>query len=214
MTRRTYGQYCGIARALELVGERWALLIVRDLLGGPKRYTDLRRSLRGIPTNVLASRLRELQASGVVERRLQPSPSGAVVYALSSYGRELEDVLLRLGRWGTISLPSPENGSGYVDPSIRALRGAFRPEMARAVHANYQVRFGQFAIHVMVAGDSVTVDHGEIPAADLEIDVRGSILPVLTGDISPSEALESGRVRINGESELFEQFVELFRMRE
>src|SRR3954467_14429661 len=104
MTTKIYGQYCGVARALELVGERWALLIVRDLLVGPKRYTDLRAGLPKIPTNVLATRLKELEQAGLVERRILPRPSGAIVYELTSYGAALEDVVLALGRWGARSL--------------------------------------------------------------------------------------------------------------
>src|SRR3954451_22104697 len=100
MTTKTYGQYCGVARALELVGERWALLIVRDLLVGPKRYTDLRAGLPKIPTNVLATRLKELESAGLVERRVQPRRSGAIVYELTPYGLELDMVVLALGRWG------------------------------------------------------------------------------------------------------------------
>ncbi|HEX8861639.1 MAG TPA: helix-turn-helix domain-containing protein, partial [Actinomycetes bacterium] len=83
MSRRTYGQYCGLAHAMELVGERWALLVIRDLLPGPKRFTDLRNGLPRIPTNILSARLKELEASGVVQRRLLPRPQGSVVYELT-----------------------------------------------------------------------------------------------------------------------------------
>src|SRR4051794_16358232 len=101
MTRRNYGQYCAVARALEVVGERWALLIVRDLLGGHRRYTDLRRGLPQIATNILSTRLRELEDAGVVRRRVLPRRPGSVVYELTEYGAELEDIVFRLGRWGT-----------------------------------------------------------------------------------------------------------------
>src|SRR5919108_590047 len=108
MRTRTYSQYCGLACALELIGERWALLIVRDLLLGPKRFTDLRRGLPRIPTNILSARLKELEASGVVQRRLLPRPQGSVVYELTDYGRELDDVVLRLDLWGARSLGHPQ----------------------------------------------------------------------------------------------------------
>ena len=103
MAKRAYGQYCGLARALEMVGERWAILILRDLMVGPRRYTDLRHGLPRIPTNILAARLRELEDSGLVARRILPRPSGAVVYELTDYGRGLEPARLvrprsRLGR--------------------------------------------------------------------------------------------------------------------
>ena len=99
MSRRAYGQYCGFARALELVGERWALLIVRDLLVGPRRFTDLRHGLPRIPTNVLAERLKELEEAGIVQRRVLPRPQSAVVYELTPYGANLEESVMALGRW-------------------------------------------------------------------------------------------------------------------
>src|ERR1700761_9243331 len=100
MTRRDYGQYCGLARALELVGERWTLLIIRELLARPSRYTDLLDDLPGIPTNVLSTRLKELEEAGIVERRIAPAPQRGVVYALTADGQGLEAAVLALGRWG------------------------------------------------------------------------------------------------------------------
>src|SRR5919198_4121426 len=143
MSARRFGQYCGLARALELVGERWALLVVRDLLLGPKRYTDLSRGLPRIPTNVLAARLRELEEAGVVQRRLLPRPAGSVVYELTAYGQELEDIVLRLGRWGARSLgePRPEDVL-TADSLVLALRATFRPEAARGLRASYELRAG------------------------------------------------------------------------
>src|SRR4030088_2382201 len=131
MTTRSYGQFCGFARALELVGERWALLVVRDLVLGPKRFTDLRRGLSRIPTNILSARLKELEDAGIVRRRLLPRPAGGVAYELSEYGQELEDIVLRLGLWGVRSLgnPRPED-IVTMDSLILALRATFRPEAA------------------------------------------------------------------------------------
>src|SRR5919108_834186 len=110
MRTRTYSQYCGLACALELVGERWALLIVRDLLLGPKRFTDLRNGLPRIGTNVLAARLQELERAGVVERRVLPPPAASTVYELTDYGRSLEGPLLALGRWGAMSIGERQDG--------------------------------------------------------------------------------------------------------
>src|ERR1700730_8022475 len=107
MRTRAYGQYCGLARAVEIVGERWVVLIIRDLLVGPKRFTDLHRGLPRMPTNVLTSRLRELESGGVVRRRVLPRPAGSVIYELTEYGTELEDVLIGLGRWGAKLLHEP-----------------------------------------------------------------------------------------------------------
>jgi DNA-binding HxlR family transcriptional regulator len=213
MTGRTYGQFCGIARGLELVGERWALLIVRELLLRPKRYTDLRQGLPRIPTNVLATRLRELEDAGIIQRRLLPRPSSSVVYELTPYGRELEDIVLRLGRWGAKKLDRPEGGEvGWVDPSIRAYHMLFRPHVAGGLVARYEIRMGEFTAHVCVDNEKLDVGFGPPDRADLVIDVRSSITPVMAGDVTPEEAIESGRVHLSGDPKLFDRFIEIFRI--
>ena len=136
MSSRTYGQFCGFARALEVVGERWALLILRDLLVEPKRFTDLHCGLPGIPTNVLTARLKELEAAGVVRRHVLPRPQGSVVYELTDYGAELEPVILELGRWGAKALDAPRHGEIItVESLIMAMRTTFRARNARGLRA-------------------------------------------------------------------------------
>jgi DNA-binding HxlR family transcriptional regulator/putative sterol carrier protein len=213
VTQRTYGQYCGIARALELVGERWAMLIVRELLGGPKRYTDLRNRLDGIPTNVLASRLKEMELNGIIYRRILPRPASATVYDLTPYGQELEDILLRLGRWGSRSLEEPVDGHGYIDPAIRALRASFNPDDSTVERAQFEIWFGEFVIHAVVEDDRAIVGEGPAGDADLVIDARGSIIPLLSGAVGPEDAVASGRIRVEGDSELLQAFVDTFRMK-
>jgi DNA-binding HxlR family transcriptional regulator len=208
MTKRRYGQFCGIARALELVGERWALLIVRELLRGPGRYTDLQRGLGTVPTNVLSSRLREMEENGVVQRIVAPRPSTGVMYELTPYGRELEDVLLRLGRWGARSLPEP----GYVDPAIRALRASFNPDRAQSLDASFEIWFGQFVVHAIVYQSTALVERGHVEDPDLIIDVRGSLIPLLTRDVPTAEALETHRICISGDRKLLDSFVDMFEM--
>lgn len=104
---RTYGHFCGVAKALDVLGDRWTLLIVRDLLLGPRRYTDLHVGLPGITTNLLAKRLREMREEGLLDKRVEPPPSASTVYALTDLGRELEPVVLALGRWGARYLEAP-----------------------------------------------------------------------------------------------------------
>jgi DNA-binding HxlR family transcriptional regulator len=106
MTKR-YDEYCPVAHALGLVGERWALLVVLELMRGPKRYTDLAENLRGIGTNILASRLRDLEAGGVVTKRTLPPPAASKVYELTDYGRELRPVIRELALWGARTLGPP-----------------------------------------------------------------------------------------------------------
>src|SRR5438552_12676360 len=113
--RRTYGDSCGIAKALDLVGERWALLVVRELVLGPKRFTDLRAGLPGIATNVLTQRLQELERDGIITRRTLPPPAASSVYELTEYGRDLVPIMLDLGRWGSRTL-----GTRPLDYSLRS----------------------------------------------------------------------------------------------
>src|SRR6266542_1496523 len=113
MSRRSYDQYCALARALDVIGERWTLLVVRELLLGPKRYKDLLDGLPGIGTNLLAQRLRELEENGLVRRRRLPAPAGVAVYELTEAGRALEDSVLALGRWGAAFLGVPRTTDRY-----------------------------------------------------------------------------------------------------
>jgi DNA-binding HxlR family transcriptional regulator len=211
VSTRVYGQYCGFARALEMVGERWSLLIVRDLFVGPKRFTDLHRGLAGIPTNVLTSRLKELEEAGVVRRRVLARPERAVVYELTKYGNELEDVVVRLGRWGAKSLGEPRPDEIItVDSMIMAMRSTFRQEAARKVHVSYELRMGPVILHVRVDDGSLEVGAGALPHADLIIETGPALKALMSGEVTPAEAIKSGKVRLTGSSRLLKQFAELF----
>jgi DNA-binding HxlR family transcriptional regulator len=126
-----YDQYCPVAHALDLVGERWALLVVRELMHGPKRYTDLAESLPGIGTNILAGRLRDLEASGVVAKRTLPPPAASRVYELTDYGRALKPVMRELALWGARSLGPPTNDDelyeGWLANAIDTMLAPFAP---------------------------------------------------------------------------------------
>lgn len=213
MTSRNYGQVCGLARAMELVGERWALLVVRDLISGPKRFTDLRRGLPRIPTNILSARLKELEAAGVVRRRLLPRPAGGVVYELTEYGRELEDVVLRLGSWGARSLGDPLPGDVLTtDALVLALRANFRPHAAAALRAGYELRLGDVVVHARIDQGTLEAGAGPLGEPDLVIETRATFKPLLAGEHAPREAIESGAVRLSGDPELLTRFVEAFRI--
>jgi DNA-binding HxlR family transcriptional regulator len=142
-TMRTYGDGCAIARGLDLVGERWALLVVRELLLGPKRYTDLRRGLPNASPNVLSERLRELEREGVVRRRKLPPPAGSRVYELTDWGRELEETVMALGRWAARSPSQPSDAPIGVDSIVLALRARFDPHAAHGLGAGYELRLGE-----------------------------------------------------------------------
>ena len=213
MAGRSYDQYCGLAHALDLVGERWALLVVRDLLTGPKRFTDLRNGLGRVPTNVLSTRLKELEEAGVVERRVLPRPSGAVVYELTEYGRGLEDAVLSLVRWGTKSLG--ERGPDDVIPSASfalGLRGIFHPDAARGVTVTYELRFGGAVVHLRVDDGALESTPGPADEPDLTIASDTALPALLRGDVSPAEAERTGAVRLTGDTRLFAPFTAMFHL--
>jgi DNA-binding HxlR family transcriptional regulator len=211
MVNRAYGQFCGFSRALEIVGERWALLIIRDLLVQPKRFTDLRRGLPGIPTNILTARLKELEAAGIVERRVLPRPDGSVVYELTKYGAELDEVVDAIGRWGAKSLDSPRPGEVVtVDSIATAMRTTFHPKAARGFHGTFELRIGEIVINMRVDGARLTVAPGALPEADLVIETGPAIKAVMMGEMSPAGAIASGSVKITGDQQLFERFAAIF----
>src|SRR5215211_500139 len=136
MTRtRTRLDGCGIAHASDLLGQRWALLVVRELLLGPKRFTDLRTGIPDISPNVLGQRLRELEGSGIVRRRKLAPPAAAQVYELTEWGRELEPAVLALGRWATASPSFPRDAEMGPDSLLLALKTAFQPGKADGLEA-------------------------------------------------------------------------------
>jgi DNA-binding HxlR family transcriptional regulator len=211
MKKRGYGQYCGFARALEIVGERWALLIIRDLLVGPRRFTDLRRGLPRIPTNILAERLKELEHAGVVRRRALPRPSGSIVYELTERGRGLDDIVLGLGRWGAGSLGDPRPGEIVTpDSLVMALRTAFRPRAAGTLRADFEIRLGEIVVHARVHEGTLEAGAGPLPGPDLVIETGPALRALMAGEIGVAEAIEEGLVHLCGDQDLLPMFVEVF----
>jgi DNA-binding HxlR family transcriptional regulator len=211
VTKRAYGQYCGLARALELVGDRWALLILRDLLVGRQRFTDLHQGLPRIPTNILAARLKALEVAGIVRRQVLPRPSGAVVYELTDYGADLEEVVLRLGRWGARSLGEPGPDEIVTTGSlIMALRSTFRPEHASGSAVSYELRLGEIVIHTRVEQQRLEVGAGALPGADLVIETGPAIRALMAGEVPPADAIANGIVRLTGDPTLLTRFVDTF----
>ena len=215
MNGRTYGQFCGVARALELVGERWGLLVIRDLILGPKRFTELREGLPRIPASILSSRLNELEQAGVIRRRVLPSLDAAVVYELTEYGSDLEPILLQLGLWGARSLTEPAIGDVFTrDSAILSLYTTFRPDHATGIRASYELHYGPLTLHALIDDGILKVSEGAYPDANLVIDARGNIKPLLSGEMSPREALAEGILTVTGDPALLELFVDLFHIPE
>lgn len=211
---RTYGQYCGLARSLEMVGERWGMLIVRDLILGPKRLTELREGLPRIAPSILATRLNELEEAGIVRRILLPHLDASVVYELTEYGADLEPIVMRLALWGAASLGEPDDGDVFtLDSAILSLHATFRPEQAAGVSVSYELRYGPgMTVHAIVDDGQLKVAEGAYADADLVIDVRGALRPLLSGSLPPSAALEKGRVGVTGDPGLLDVFVTLFQI--
>jgi DNA-binding HxlR family transcriptional regulator len=172
-TSRSYGDACGIARALDVVGERWALLIVRELLLGPLRFSDLRRALPGASSNLVADRLRELDGRGVVQRRKLAAPAGSWVYELTEWGRELEPIVLALGGWG-LGVPLPPEPTTLSGTSVLLfLRGSARPDPA-APATTYRLELDDRVWAIRAAAGHVDIEPGEpaAPAASLRTDPK------------------------------------------
>ena len=188
MPERTYNEHCGVARALDLVGERWALLVVRELVNGGKRFTDLREGLPGIGTNVLATRLRHLEADGIVAKlRLLP-PAATTVYVLTDSGEQLVPALLSLGRWGaqTMGPPTPEQElrSGWLAVALRAF---FQPGDE---DATIELNLSDGPFRVEIQGERLFIGPGHVPNADLRITAGDAeLLGYLRGD-APAPAAE------------------------
>lgn len=210
---RSYRQFCGLARALELLGGRWALLVVRDLLTGPKRFTELQEGLPGIPTNVLTSRLRELEEADIVRRRVQARPGGAVVYELTDYGLELEEPVMRLGFWGAKAMGPPHKGDFVsVDALALVLRGAFRPHEARGPQRLYELRIDGKTLRIDVKNRRVTVPSSSPKAADVVIETAAGVFSDLLGGRLDVDAAEtSGRLRLDGDPAEARHLFEIFR---
>jgi DNA-binding HxlR family transcriptional regulator len=213
-TRRTYGDGCAIAHGLDLVGERWALLVVRELLLGPKRYRDLERGLPNASPNVLADRLRELERAGVVQRRKLPPPAGSRVYELTAWGRELEETVISVGRWAARS-PTPRSPAPIrsADSIILALRTRFDREAAHGLRAKYELRLGEDRFRIEVAEDHLEITRGDVDHADATLDTdNDAIAAVLWGGRSLAEAQRSGTLTIEGDKAAVKRFLRLFPM--
>jgi DNA-binding HxlR family transcriptional regulator len=190
-----YDQYCPVAHALELVGERWSLLVVRELMHGPKRYTDLAEHLPGIGTNILASRLRDLEASGVVAKRTLPPPAASRVYELTDYGRELRPVMRELAFWGARSLGPPtaddELYEGWLANALDTMFAPFAPP------GRFEFRVGD-QVASLVDGEAQS-GPVEQPDVVVEADPEGIYHLFIDGQFD--------QVSVDGDRDLLEQMV-------
>jgi DNA-binding HxlR family transcriptional regulator len=210
--RKTYAQYCPVARALDVVGERWTLLVVRDLLMGPKRYTDLRDGLPGIATDILTARLRTLEQAGFVHRRELPRPAPATVYELTEDALQLRHAILALGRVGMATLGGPEAGEDVrPERMVLGLRVSLRRDEFAELTETYELNIDGEPFTVDVGAGVVDTRPGPAssPAMRLRTDADTFIV-LMTGELAPSVALAADRAALEGELEVLERFIEAF----
>ncbi len=205
-TTRSYGDNCGIARALDVVGERWALLVVRELLFGPQRFSDLRASLPGASSNLLTDRLRELAAREVIVRRKLAPPSGSWVYELTEWGRELEPILLALGDWG-LRVPRGEGATLNATSMMIFLRGSGKPDPALPP-TEYRVELDESVWTVRAADGATQVRLGEPAEPAAAISTNPVTFNALLEDPdSLAERLAAGTVRTSGDPVALDQLL-------
>jgi DNA-binding HxlR family transcriptional regulator len=210
MNRRHYDQYCPVAGALDIVGERWAMLVVRELLSGPKRFADLDAGLPGIGTNTLATRLGEMEAAGVIAKRRLAAPAAATVYALTPWGEELGPIIHAIARWG-----APRLGAEPVKHPLRAswlaiaLQAFFRREAAARLSATVELVLPTGTLTLRFSRGGLSVTAGETEAPDLRIATgEAEIVGLLTGALPPARARRV--MRLDGEAALLDVLVAAF----
>lgn len=212
---RSYAQLCGIATALDVIGDRWALLVLRDLLLGPMRFVELADGLPGIGTNTLTGRLKDLEAAEVIQRRLLPRPDRATVYELTAYGRELEPILLALGRWGTRSMGRLPAEVASRSRWLVAAMLAFHNDGQRVARpTTWELRLTDGPFTVRAEGTRLSVKAGApeptVPA-DLVLTTDDATLHrLLTRQLSPAEARSTQVVTLAGEAAALPRLIDLF----
>jgi DNA-binding HxlR family transcriptional regulator len=210
-TNRTYAEACGLAHALDLVGERWALLILRELVLGAKRYSDLRADLPGISTNVLSHRLDELERSGVIAHRRLPPPIASWVYELTDWGSELEPIMRQFGRWGARSPFHANRGRLGVSSFVLSLRTNFVPRRAAGFTAQCEIHLGEQRFRARVTDGAFQISRGgfDRPAA-VVVSSPEILTSIIFNGRDLGEAVAAGEVLIDGDRSVVERLVTLF----
>jgi len=209
--RRRYDDACGTAHALDLVGERWALLVMRELMLGPRRFSDLRAALPGISANVLTQRLEGLEAAGVLMRRRLPPPASAHVYELTPWGYESEPIFQVLGRWAARSPthdPTLPLSSVSLFLSFRTMIDA---ERARGIEARIGFRIGSESFIAHLAGGAIDIERAPIADVDLVFAGAATVIAAAVYGGQPIEALVAqGALTVEGDRRIADRFVTLF----
>lgn len=215
VNKRCYPDACGAAHAMDLIGERWALLVIRELMLGPKRFTDLRTSLPAISPNVLTQRLEDLETDAIVRRHKLPPPASAWVYELTDWGKELEPAMQILGRWASRSPTKPQGQPLGLTSLILSLRTLFSAEAAAGMQAKLELRFGEERFHAEIGSGELRIERGAASDPDAGIETSVDIFAALIyGGYKLSDALQAGQVKLEGDKPLVRRFLGLFPMPE
>ena len=201
MDRRSYNQFCATARTLDVIGERWTLLIIRELITGPKRYTDLLESLPGIGTSLLAARLKHLERSELIRHVELPPPAGSKVYELTEAGRDLEPTVMAIARWGLRwVLTEPEPGDVFRPAwAVLAMQAAYDEDAATGVEETYEFRVGEEVFHARVHAGGVQARHGPAHEPDLVIRVaQDAFIDLAAGRATIAQAAKQGWIDADG----------------
>jgi DNA-binding HxlR family transcriptional regulator len=214
MPSRDYEEHCALARGLDVVGERWTLLIIRELLFGPKRFTDLLGGLPGIPPSLLSARLKELQAADIISQRVLPPPAASTVYELTDAGNGLEEILYALGRWGAQFGREPrQSDAARPEWAVFALRCLFRPEAAAGVHEAYELRLPDGTFRLTVEDGVLTIGMGSGPTPHVALmGEMATVMSALMGKLTTKEATQSGKLKIQGDRKALGGLLEMFRL--
>jgi DNA-binding HxlR family transcriptional regulator len=202
MARRTYNQYCATARTLDLVGERWTLLLIRELLTGPKRFGDLLSSLAGIGAGLLASRLKLLEGEGLVERITLPPPAGTPAYALTEAGAELEPAVMALARWGMKWALGERKKGEHFQPgwAVLGMQALFDPQAAADVEATYEFRIDGDVFHARIERGEIESLHGPAQRPDVIVEApAAAFLELAAGRMTLADAISSGTATVSGD---------------
>lgn len=210
-SKRSYDDGCAAAHALDLIGERWALLVVRELLYGPRRFSDLRDTLPAISPNVLSQRLRDLEETGVIHRHQLPPPASSWVYELTEWGMELEGVLAQLRRWGMRSPSFPRRAPISPSTGLSALKARFSPQAAADLEATLALTLGRDPFTVRIAGGALWIERGRPPQPQASLSGDTSDLrDVIFGGVPLAQMEQAGKITVQGDRALAERFLGLF----
>ena len=212
MSRRNYGQHCGTAAALDAIGDRWTLLIVRDLLLGPLRYTDLLNSLKGIGTDALAERLQRLQQLGAVTKRSHDPPYASTTYELTERGELLAPAITALAEFGMALLDDPieTEARHYLGWALLTIAARYAGD---PIDAHFEFRTGQGTFHIELAGATAVARRGPAskpPDVVLEADDALLIAGVLTGYVELDQLIENDMIHVEGTANAVKQIRRLF----